>query len=116
KGVEVYRGEPILYGLGNFLFEGTERRMVSGTVARQAMEPFRPFYGEHLNLTSHRKTDSKRSMFVRIAAGRSGVTGVSIVPCSLDDDRGPVQLQPSTQDFDEYVEYLGRITADAGLN
>jgi poly-gamma-glutamate synthesis protein (capsule biosynthesis protein) len=113
KGVEVYRGKPILYGLGNFLFDtDTARVLERSAVAREAFAGFAPFYGDHL---SHHP-DARRAMLLRCRVSRNGVEDVAILPCRQDDGGEPAPVDPGSEEFDAYLAYLCEITAQAGLN
>jgi poly-gamma-glutamate capsule biosynthesis protein CapA/YwtB (metallophosphatase superfamily) len=113
KGIEMYRGKPIFYGVGNFLFDSSpEQVLARSAVAREAFRDFAPFYGEHL---SHRP-ESKRAMLVRCRATTDGLTDVAFVPCAQSDDGEPTALDPSSLEFAEYLDYLRRITEEADLS
>jgi poly-gamma-glutamate capsule biosynthesis protein CapA/YwtB (metallophosphatase superfamily) len=113
KGVEVYRGKPILYGLGNFLFDtSTEKVLERSAVAREAFAGFAPFYGAHLS--SH--PDARRAMLVRLRLSAAGLEDVAIVPCRQDDRHEPAPVDPGSDEFGAYLAYLREITVQAGLN
>lgn len=115
KGVEIYQGKPILYGLGNFLFDGSAgARTETMQVARLAMQPFREFYGEYLG--AHHLDEAKRSLFLRLGATSSGIDSVAIVPCTLDQAGDPVAVTPGDAAFEAFAQYLGDISERAGLN
>lgn len=113
KGVEVYRGRPILYGLGNFLFDtSTAQVLERSAVAREAFSGFAPFYGAHV---SHHP-DARRAMLLRCRLSRAGVEDVAILPCRQDDAGDPAPVAPDSPEFEAYLAYLREITAQAGLN
>ena len=113
KGVEVYAGRPILYGLGNFLFDtSTEKVLERSAVAMEAFAGFRPFYGAHLS--SH--PDARRAMLVRLRLSTAGVEEAAIVPCRSDDHHEPSPVDPGSAEFEAFVAYLREIAAQAGLN
>ena len=54
KGVEIYRGKPIFYGLGHFLMgDGFKDRVEGSPYAAEAMAPYLPFYGDYLGEEWH---------------------------------------------------------------
>jgi poly-gamma-glutamate synthesis protein (capsule biosynthesis protein) len=113
KGAEVYRGKPILYGLGNFLFDtSTEQVLERSAVAREAFAGFLPFYGPHLS--SH--PDARRAMLVRCRLTRAGVEDLAIVPCRQDDHHEPFPVAADDGEFEAYLTYLREITELAGLH
>jgi poly-gamma-glutamate capsule biosynthesis protein CapA/YwtB (metallophosphatase superfamily) len=112
KGVELYRGKPIFYGLGNFLFDtSTEKVLERSAVAREAFAGFLPFYGVHLS--SH--PDARRAMLVRARLSRAGIEEVAIVPCRQDDHHEPFPVEADDGEFDAFLVYLREINARAGL-
>jgi poly-gamma-glutamate capsule biosynthesis protein CapA/YwtB (metallophosphatase superfamily) len=115
KGVELYRGKPIFYGVGNFVFDGTAgERLASSSVAREAFKPFAPFYGEYLSSTHH--PEARLAMLVRLTATRDGLQDIAFVPVVRDDAGDPVPLEPGSAAFGSYLEYVRDITARASLN
>jgi poly-gamma-glutamate capsule biosynthesis protein CapA/YwtB (metallophosphatase superfamily) len=113
KGVEVYAGKPIVYGLGNFLFDtSTEKVLERSAVAMEAFAGFRPFYGQHLS--SH--PDARRSMLARLRLSKRGVEDLAIVPCRSDDRHEPFPVAAGSDEFQAFLAYLREITEEAGLN
>ncbi|WP_194409820.1 CapA family protein [Microbacterium cremeum] len=119
KGVEVYRGRPILHGLGNFATitsalsaasgdapERTawarERRRVFGFEPDPAMPEY-PFHPE------------SRHTAIAVLSVDAGRVEASLIPCWIDDEARPVPVARSERGG-EVAAYLQRITSEAGFD
>jgi poly-gamma-glutamate synthesis protein (capsule biosynthesis protein) len=113
KGVEVHRGKPIFYGLGNFLLDGARGSVHDSGADLGAFAPFAPFYGECL--TPGYPQEAKRSMLVRLRGSNAGLAAASFVPCTLNDAGNPVVVEKDGSAFAEYLEYVRDINVRARL-
>lgn len=79
-GVELYRGAPIFYSLGNFMFH-----LFAGDAKMPLMRPSPPY-----DLSAFRTHDSFRSFVLRARLSRRGVEAAELHPITLDDAIEPV--------------------------
>lgn len=117
KGVEIYRGRPILHGLGNFATVthalaldaddpqraawAEERRRLFGFEPDPAM-PGYPFHPE-----------SRHTAIAALTFDEAAVR-TALIPCWIDDDARPVPVGRSPRG-EAVAAYLQAITVDAGF-
>jgi poly-gamma-glutamate synthesis protein (capsule biosynthesis protein) len=121
KGVEVYRGRPILHGLGNFATVtramtisasaaasperaawARERRRLFGFEPDPAMPDY-PFHPE-----------SRHAVIAELTVV-DGVVRAALLPCWIDDEARPVPVGRSERGED-VARYVRAITEDAGFS
>ena len=91
KGVEFYRGAPILYSIGNLTLLPRGDR------------------GEPL--TPGRPVDAQRTMVLRVEITGGRIERVAIVPYWLDERVAPEPIPATDPRFAEYVAFLERVCA-----
>lgn len=91
KGVEFYRGAPILYSIGNL-----------------TLLP-RGDHGEPL--TAETPVDAQRTMVLRCEITDDRISRLAIVPCWLDERLEPEPIPATDPHFAEYVTFLNRVSA-----
>jgi poly-gamma-glutamate capsule biosynthesis protein CapA/YwtB (metallophosphatase superfamily) len=116
KGIEIYRGKPIFYGLGHFLMgDGFKDRVEGSPYAAEAMAPYLPFYGDYLGAEWH--PEARRTAIAHCLFDDDGGVEASVTPCLLPrEDPRPRAVRPDEPEFAVAVDYLGDITARAGLD
>jgi poly-gamma-glutamate capsule biosynthesis protein CapA/YwtB (metallophosphatase superfamily) len=121
KGVDFYRGRPIVHGAGNFVMDldmsdiaermpafaglAADPRLDEYMVRHRPSHPSYPFHPE-----------SRWTAIFQFQAGPDGASGPAFVPCLIDPRGRPVPLQPGGDAFEGWVAYMVGITAAAGLN
>lgn len=121
KGFEVHQGKPILYGVGNFIFDVQRGRSPREMSLRTSeLDPFKAFYTATETAAAERgsypfASDAHWTMVVRLRASRHGVEEVAILPCRVNAQGTPEPVARESAAFDVYVAYLQAITAEAGL-
>jgi poly-gamma-glutamate capsule biosynthesis protein CapA/YwtB (metallophosphatase superfamily) len=116
KGIEIYRGKPIFYGLGHFLMgDGFKDRVEGSPYAAEAMAPYLPFYGDYLGAEWH--PEARRTVIAHCLFDDGGGVEASVTPCLLPrEDPRPRAVRPDEPEFVVALDYLGDITARAGLD
>jgi hypothetical protein len=87
KGIEVYRGKPIVYSLNNFLLRP---RGDDGAWLSAANTP----------------SDQQKSIMVKLTLEKRGVTGLAVLPVWLDERPHPVVPDPSDPRARSVLGYL----------
>lgn len=101
KPIEVYKGKPIIYSMGNFVFDCSYSRMERWDIVAHygvVMDPELPGYGMPY--------DSQKTVIVkaRIQAGK--VRQVSLIPCWINKKVQPEPLPASDPRGEQWLQYL----------
>lgn len=116
KGVEVYRGKPIFYSMGNFAIDlrmTPEHAQGKGFREIQALSPgWTPDFDSLYNFPP----DSRMTMVVTAEATAAGLVEVGFLPAFINRDAQPEILKASDVRFGQIVDYLRWATQAAGLN
>ncbi|UUZ65193.1 CapA family protein [Polaromonas sp. P1-6] len=118
KGIDFYKGKPILHGLGNFAFDLVDaEKIIKAETLREAVEifgeyslfsregyPTYPFHEEaRMTMVAH----------IDLEAGRDPV--VSLTPCMINSKGQPTPVLPSDEaGFGRFVAYMKRELAGRG--
>ena len=116
KGVEVYRGKPIFYSMGNFAIDlrmTPEHAQGKGFREIQALSPgWTPDFDSLYNFPP----DSRMTMVVTAEATAEGLVEVGFLPAFINRDAQPEILKSSDARFGQVVDYLRWATQAASLN
>jgi poly-gamma-glutamate capsule biosynthesis protein CapA/YwtB (metallophosphatase superfamily) len=119
RGMEWYRGKPILYGLGHFVFDlrltiSDEFKAMCGTMSEDVNNyGIFPREGWPL-LPLH--PDTRLTLLAWARANDRGVNDIGFVPCRLRPDGRTVPVDPEGSEGREVVEYLQRCITSQNLN
>lgn len=116
KGIEVYRGKVIFYGLGNFALE-SPHAFADGLSKSQS----------HLELTSLYSTgkkepdslmqaDSIKTILVKCLISGGRISRVSFQPAFINEQSEPEILDGTDPRCEQVVEYMKEITRGQGLD
>lgn len=119
RGMEWYRGKPILYGLGHFVFD----------LRLKISEEFKAMFTE-LSDEAHNfavlpregwpllplHPDTRMTLFAWARAGVDGVHDLGFVPCRLRPDGRVVVVDPASQEGREVVDYVSLCISSQKLN
>ena len=117
RGIELYRGRPIFYGLGHFAFDmpGLEAVLSEAQIAKlKAFGDYAIYPREGYPLLPFHP-DARMTMIAVCSFEGSGVTGASFVPCLIDPDNVPVPLDLDGEAGRRVVDYMRTITEQAEL-
>ncbi len=120
KGIEVYKGKVIFYGLGNFALEihfmtreWAENPHVK--LLRKTLNPdWNPPYPDYPSFPF--PPDSRKTILVKCTVTGKTISKVSFLPVIINQQGEPEILLPADTLFNEVVDYLKNITKDQGLN
>lgn len=110
KGIEVYRGKVIFYGLCNFAFHLP--------IDRLRYHAFRPHYGfdidpEYPNYGF--PPDARKSMMAKCVISNKKITKVSFLPVMINKKSQPEFLTRGDKRSQEVFDYMNNITRDQNL-
>jgi poly-gamma-glutamate synthesis protein (capsule biosynthesis protein) len=118
RGIDFYKGKPIFYGLGHFVFD---LRWIGDKLGADEIANLQRAYGEYAIyprdgyplLPFH--PDGRLTMIalVRVAAGRIEQAG--FIPCLINPANQAVPLAPNSADGARVLAYMRLVTQDAGL-
>ena len=120
KAVELYRGRPIFYSLGNFSFD--QPRSVLDKGRKQSVEHTRhmdaqgwkydPDYEEWYAVPP----ENRMSLIARVDIAGGRLERVFLLPVMINKRAQPRILPKSDPEFDVVLSYLKEITASQGIN
>jgi poly-gamma-glutamate synthesis protein (capsule biosynthesis protein) len=112
KGVDFHDGVPILYSLGEFAFEVSERHGDEEYDARRAEA-----FGNFKSSSGKRSVnDSDLSAIARLTFEDDALATVRLVPVKINEDNQPVPVSPDSADGKEVTRYIEEITREADLS
>ncbi len=116
KGLELYRGRPILYSIGNF---ATDLRMDAAHAASSGFRDIQklhprwiPDFGSLYNFPD----DSRLTLLVKIALAPESRGALSLRPAIINRNAQPRLVDCKDPVFDEVRAFLDEAGAAAGLN
>lgn len=116
KGVEVYKGRPVFYSLGNFAIDlRMTPELAAGTGFRE-IRRLNPAWEVDFDTTHCFPPDSHKSLIVRCAFQAGALHRVSVLPVQVSRWTRPEPLRPGDPRFEEVAGYLEEVTSDQGLD
>jgi len=119
KAIEIYRGRPIFYSLGNFSFD--QPRAVLDKGRRQSMEhtqhmdaqgwKYDPEYEEWYAVPP----ENRMSMIARVDLARGRLERVFFLPVMINKRAQPRILPRSDPEFEVVLSYVKEITQSQGI-
>jgi len=115
KGIEVYRGTPIFYGIGNFVLEleMTPEHMTRPSFLE--LLALNPDWEPSLESRYNFPRDSHKTMAVVCELTSEGIAEVAFRPAYISDEAIPSFLEPDDPRFAEVVDYVAQMSDRAGL-
>ena len=119
RGAEIYRGAPIFYGLNHYVFDipNFEDQVPPSIMARMAEHAGEYGYGPREGyplLPLHE--DARMTAIVVCDLDKTGVLRAGVVPCVLNPEGQPVPYDVESEQGSTVVDYLRRITKEAGVD
>ncbi len=111
QAIDVYKGKPIFYSLGNFAFEQPE------PAAQQGVSKYLTFYGldGDRSLPTHpHPWHCRLTMIAQLAFDGSGVSEVRLVPVYFNDNAQPEPLKEGTVLHSRVVELIEELCGEIG--
>ena len=115
KAVEIYRGRPIFYSLGNFAIE--QPYVFNADVIREQsfQDISRLSSGWQPTAKFITPPDTRHSVIARLEFDDADNVAAWLMPCQIDDDSVPILVHPGQAAFDDVVAYQAAVTQEVGL-
>jgi poly-gamma-glutamate synthesis protein (capsule biosynthesis protein) len=119
KGIEVYKGKPIFYSMGNFAFD-LPAFVLDDWVkkAPHHLDVFRDqkwAYGDPKWSIYTFPAEGRSSMIVRFTYEDGKLARAAYVPVEINEKAQPIPVEANSAKFDEAVTYMKDITASQGF-
>jgi len=119
RGIEWYRGKPILYGLGHFVFDRclkiSEERKLRYASFDKDTENYAVFPRDGWPLLPMHP-DARMTVLAWAHANGNGVNDVGFIPCHLRPDGRVVAVDPISEEGRAVVDYMDRSISSQKLN
>jgi poly-gamma-glutamate capsule biosynthesis protein CapA/YwtB (metallophosphatase superfamily) len=119
RGMEWYRGKPILYGLGHFVFDLriqiSEEFMAMQRTAQGEVQEYAVFPRDGWPLLPLHP-DTRMTVLAWVRANHLGITDMGFVPCRLQPDGRVRAVDPAIEEGRAVVDYLERCNTSQCLN
>lgn len=114
QAIDVYRGKPIFYSLGNFVFDYKDPG------AKEGLSKYLQFYGMHLDpeWTSGKylqPSHTRDTMIVHLLLAEDGVE-FEITPVWIDEESTPVPVDADGERGRRIVELITSLSAEIGTD
>jgi len=116
KGIEIYRGRPIFYSLGNFAIDLRMDQAHAQSKSFREIQTLNPNWIPNFDSLYNFPEDSRKTIMVRAQVSASGLGQISVLPCYINDQAQPRLLRPDERRFDEVADYLSSVSQQAQLN
>jgi poly-gamma-glutamate synthesis protein (capsule biosynthesis protein) len=119
KGIEMYSGKPIFYGLANFAIEVSfmtkDWAQIPGVrELRRSLNPdWNPPYQDYPTFPF--PPDSRKTIIAKCVISDKNICKVSFLPVYINKKGEPEILTSNDTHFDEVVKYVKEISMDQGL-
>lgn len=115
KGIEVYKGKPIFYSLGNFAMDTNSKTRPTDQVWRKKLKKAYALWGTPGPYDYRKLKGASYSMVVKLEVADGSVGRVSFRPAVIEEFT-PRLVSASDEAGQEVVDYVRDITDGAGLN
>jgi poly-gamma-glutamate capsule biosynthesis protein CapA/YwtB (metallophosphatase superfamily) len=116
KGVEVYRGRPIFYSLGNFAVDLRIDAAHAASASFREIQVLNPKWTVDLEGLYNFPDDSRMTLVIEIITNARGIEQINMLPAYINGSAQPRLLAPDEPLFTRVADYLGHICRAAGLN
>lgn len=118
RGIEMYRGKPIYYGLGHFVFDlpGLSDALTSHEIQKLHEMGEYAIYPRDGYPLSPFHPDARMTMVATCDFEDKNLRSIGLVPCLLNGANNAIPLEQGSLQAQEVLHYLRRITTQAGLS
>ena len=116
KGVDVYKGKPIIYSLCNFAMDLHMDEKHARSKGFREIQKLHPEWQPNYDITYNFPPDSRYSVVAKCVLAAGGPVGVSLLPTFIGPMSQPEILNAGDPRFAEVRAYLEKHTSSQGLN
>ncbi|MCI5078112.1 CapA family protein [Oricola sp.] len=116
KGVEFYRGKPIIHSLANFALDLKMTEAHAKSKGFREIQKLNPDWIPDLTSSYNFPPDSAMSFAVEAEIDGDRLVDLALVPVFIERDANPRFVAPDDPRFDRILSYLRTITAQAGFS
>lgn len=114
RGIEAYKGKPIFYGLGHFVFDLTGAECVQGGYLRQELGDDCIFPRPGYPLSPFPE-DTRMTMVATCDFDDKNMTSFGFFPCMIDERNHAYPLKVDDPRAQKIVDYMTKITLGADI-
>jgi len=115
KGVDVYKGKPIIYSLCNFAMDLPMTPEHAQSKGFREIQKLHPHWEPDFESTYNFPADCRRTVIAKIVVANGKVERVSLLPTYVDRQSLPELLKSDDPRFAEVESYLEEITVSQNL-
>jgi poly-gamma-glutamate synthesis protein (capsule biosynthesis protein) len=116
KGVELYKGKPIIYSLCNFAVDLHMDKAHAESKGFREIQTLHPNWQPDFDSSYNFPADARRTVVAKCLIKGGKVLRVSLIPTYVNRQSQPEMLKASDPRFNEVVQYLEEMTLAANLN
>jgi poly-gamma-glutamate capsule biosynthesis protein CapA/YwtB (metallophosphatase superfamily) len=116
KGVDTYKGKPIIYSLCNFAVDLPMTPEHANSKGFKEIQKLHPRWIPDFDSTYNFPDDAKRTVIAKLIVKEGKLVRVALLPAYVNKQSQPEILKASDPRFAEVTEYLREMTAEANLN
>ena len=119
KGIEVYGGKAIFYGLGNFAIEVHFMTKEWAEIPdvkklRRALNPdWHPPYPDYPSFPF--PPDSRKAFLTKFLVSDGAISKVSFIPAIINQQSQPEIVKPNDERFQQVIDYVSSISREEGF-
>jgi poly-gamma-glutamate capsule biosynthesis protein CapA/YwtB (metallophosphatase superfamily) len=117
RGIEIYHGKPIFYGLGHFVFDlpGLDTALSAEELRKLKEMGEHAIYPRDGYPLSPFHPDARMTMVGACDFDGSEITAAGFFPCLIDGENHAIPLKSTDRRARGIIEYMSGISAEAGL-
>lgn len=115
KGIEVYKGKAIFYGLSNFAFDFPVNLDNIGPGLKELIDTYEWDIDPEWAATYAFPERSRKSLVATCLISKQGVGQVSFLPVMVNKQAQPKILQTTDKEFGEVVDYVKDVSTAVGF-
>ncbi|WEJ08603.1 CapA family protein [Sinorhizobium prairiense] len=115
RGIEIYQGKPIYYGLGHFVFDLPGLELMEPHLDKMKKESEYAIYPREGYPLSPFHPDARMTMVAACDFDGKSLQSAGFYPCLINKENHAIPFRKDDPKAQQVVDYVTRISADAGL-
>lgn len=118
RGIEIYQGKPIFYGLGHYAFDlpGMETALSPYEIAKLEQMGEHAIYPREGYPLMPFHPDARMTGIAVCRMQGSEIAAVGLIPCLIDPDNHPVSFSADSETGRRILAYMRKISDEVGLS